>query len=206
MTVPLQDSLRWTADGTTRLLQAMVTVRNDLDAASLLPNWSRRHVVAHVAANAEALGNLVQWATTGMRTPMYASPQERMARIEQGTLLSPRELEKWFDASASALAEAWSLLDDDGWAHEVVTARGRPVPATHIPWLRAREVWVHMVDLDVGQDFDGLPEDFLRALRSDVLAARGAVPAVEARLADEVAWLTGRPHTLVDAPALPAWL
>ena len=34
-------------------------------------------------------------------------------------------------------------------AAEVVTAQGRTVPATEIPWLRAREVYVHVVDLGV---------------------------------------------------------
>ncbi|MEB0015295.1 maleylpyruvate isomerase N-terminal domain-containing protein, partial [Glaciimonas sp. Cout2] len=36
----------------------------DLDGDSLLPGWSRRHVVAHVAYNARGMVRLVTWART----------------------------------------------------------------------------------------------------------------------------------------------
>jgi maleylpyruvate isomerase len=56
----------------------------EMNEPSLLPGWTRRHVVSHVAANADALSNLVHWAATGEPTPMYASPDERAAGIERG--------------------------------------------------------------------------------------------------------------------------
>ena len=40
------------------------------------PGWSRRHVVAHVGYNARALTRLVEWAKTGIETPMYASADQ----------------------------------------------------------------------------------------------------------------------------------
>ncbi len=36
---------------------------------SLLPGWSRGHVVAHVALNAHSNVNLMNWARTGVETP-----------------------------------------------------------------------------------------------------------------------------------------
>ena len=48
---------------------------------SALPDWTRGHVVAHVALNALALTRLVHWAATGVETPMYASPEARNADI-----------------------------------------------------------------------------------------------------------------------------
>ena len=76
----LADARRWQRDGTKPLLEA--AERGELGAASALPGWTRRHVVAHVAANADALGNLVHWAATGEPTPMYASPSARAAGID----------------------------------------------------------------------------------------------------------------------------
>ena len=44
---------------------------------SLLPGWTRGHVLTHVARNADAMTNLLTWARTGVETPAYASPEAR---------------------------------------------------------------------------------------------------------------------------------
>ena len=81
----LTDARRWMAEGTTLLLEAGTGLgEGSLDGPSMLPGWTRRHVLSHVAANAEALGNLVQWARTGVETPMYGSPEARAAGIARG--------------------------------------------------------------------------------------------------------------------------
>ncbi|MFC0526620.1 maleylpyruvate isomerase family mycothiol-dependent enzyme [Phytohabitans kaempferiae] len=201
------DALRWMADGQ-RLLSSVIAGldASDFRADSLLPGWTRGHLVAHVAGNAEALGNLVIWAATGVETPMYASPEERAASIERGAALPAADLTAWEAGSATALAEGLDRLTMAQWAHEIRTAQGRLLPATEIPWLRAREVMVHTVDLALGIGFADLPADFLSALVSDIKAKRGDVPAVDARLPEVAAWLAGRPHSLTDAPDLGPWL
>jgi maleylpyruvate isomerase len=130
-------------------------------------------VAAHVAANADALGNLVQWAATGTPTPMYASAEERAAGITEGSRQPGSRLLDWLRLSANALEEAMDRLDETQWNAKVVTAQGRTVPATEIPWMRAREVCVHAVDLDNGVTFADLPADFLAALCDDIVAKRG---------------------------------
>lgn len=203
----LDDSVRWAVSGAKQFTHAIGGFQDaDWDAPSLLPGWTRRQVVSHVAANAGALGNLVHWAKTGQPTPMYATPKARSEGIEQGSVMATTALEAWARDAQATLETAWDDLGDAQWTAEVVTAQGRTVPASEIPWLRAREVWIHSVDLDSGVVFWDLPEDFLLALRADVHLKRGDVPAVRAPLAEELAWLTGRPHSLLDAPLLPAWL
>src|SRR5688572_4026869 len=51
---------------------------------SLLPGWTRGHVLTHVARNADGLINLLSWARTGVETPAYASREAREADIEAG--------------------------------------------------------------------------------------------------------------------------
>lgn len=176
------------------------------DDGTLLPGWTRRHLIAHVAANADAIGNLVRWAATGQEAPMYASPYERAAGIERGVSMSGRQLNQWLRRSAESLETAMSLLTAEQWAAEVVTAQGRRVPATETPWMRAREVCVHAVDLDLGIGFADLPTDFLEALIIDITHKRGDVVRVDGPLPDVAAWLAGRPHALADAPRLGPWL
>lgn len=202
-----EDARRWTEDGTTLFLGAATALtETDLDRPSGLPGWRRRHLVAHVAANADALVNLVAWSATGVPTPMYASPEARAQGIDRGLQMPAPELLAWLRAASSTLAASMDELSQDQWSRKVVTAQGRTVPATEIPWLRAREVNVHAIDLGSQVSFDDLPEDFLEALEVDVLSRREHVPDVEGVLAQRVAWLTGRPHGLTQASDLGPWL
>lgn len=226
MTSRLSDYRAWAAYGTNLVLANLDEAA--LAAPSGLPDWSRRHLLAHLAANADALGNLVHWAATGEPTPMYSSSAERAAGIEHGARLPAAELAAWLRGSAEALSAAMDGLSDEQWQALVVTAQGRTVPCTEVPWLRARETCVHAVDLALGATFADLSEDFLRALCADVTAKRGATPGpavvltasgggrwelpgsgspvtVTGPLAEIAAYLTGRPHTL-SAPTLPPWL
>ncbi|PPJ08874.1 maleylpyruvate isomerase [Nocardia nova] len=207
MTHTFADARRWMTWGTAAFIEATAQLTDtDYDAPTLLPGWHRRHLIAHVAANADALGNLVNWAATGQPTPMYASPEERAAGIEHGAARSGAELEAWLRRSADDLDAAMAALTDEQWAREVVTAQGRTVPATETVWLRAREVCVHTVDLDRGIGFGDLPADFLTALVDDITAKRGTVPAADGPLPQIAAWLAGRPHLPTGAPALGPWL
>jgi maleylpyruvate isomerase len=203
------DAVRWTHEGTKLFLDASGGLTEaEYDAASLLPGWTRRHLAAHVAANAEALGNLLHWAATGEETPMYASPEERAAGIERGPRMSAAELTAWTNRSAAALRTAMDELTDGQWQAQVVTAQGRTVPAAEVPWMRSREVFVHAVDLGLGVTFADLPGDFLQALITDITAKRKMddAPLLDGPLPEVAAWLAGRPHALPDAPPLGPWL
>ncbi|MFF4341801.1 maleylpyruvate isomerase family mycothiol-dependent enzyme [Kitasatospora sp. NPDC001540] len=222
----LADARRWAALGTELFLAAAAPFGPaEYAAPGPLPGWSRAHLAAHLAANADALGNLVHWAATGTPTPMYASPAERLAGIERGRALPAAELTRRVRESAERLAAALDALTPEQWQAPVVTAQGRTVPAAELPWLRAREACVHAVDLAAGVTFADLPADFLAALCADVLAKRapefvlrtpdGSVrwvpagdadqPVVEAELPQLAAYLTGRQH-IEGAPPLGPWL
>jgi uncharacterized protein (TIGR03083 family) len=211
----LRTTLAWVAEGTALCRRAI----DGLDEAayggpSLLPGWTRKHVVAHLAGNAAAIGNLLRWARTGEPTPMYRSAEQRDADIESGARLPGERVTAWFERSARALDVALAAMTDEHWRARVVTAQGRTVPASETPWMRSREVMVHAVDLGTGVSFADLPVEFLTALRADILARRGrdAVPPVWGDPAQVTAYLAGRPHagvtTADGSPAapLPPWL
>lgn len=205
------DSRRWVTEGTALLTSAIDDLGvADFEADSQLPGWSRKHLVGHVAANADALGNLISWAETGVEKRMYASPEQRNADIERAATLPPDQLLTWYARGAEALEEAMVRLTTEQWQHEVVTAQGLTRQAADIPWMRAREVFIHAVDLGTGITFADLPEDFLLALADEIRAKRGLsdddLRGVSGSLPDVAAWLAGRPHNLADAPGLGPWL
>ncbi|WAL75884.1 maleylpyruvate isomerase family mycothiol-dependent enzyme [Kitasatospora sp. YST-16] len=222
----LADARGWAALGTRLFLAAAEGFGPaEYAAPTPLPGWSRAHLAAHLAANADALGNLVHWAATGEPTPMYASPEERLAGIERGRALPAAELTSWVRESAQRLTAGLDALTPEQWQAPVTTAQGRTVPAAELPWLRAREACVHAVDLAAGTAFADLPAGFLAALCTDVLAKRapafalrtpdggvrwnppgdGEQPVLEAELPQLTAYLTGRQH-IEGAPPLDPWL
>lgn len=201
-----EDARRWADLGTALFVEAADLDGAGLGAPSALPGWSRRHLVAHVAANADALGNLVHWAATGEPTPMYSSPDERSAGIEAGARLPAAELTAWLRRSADRLAAGMDALDAARWRTPVVTAQGRTVPATELPWMRSREVCVHAVDLAAGLSFADLPDDFLTALCDDVVAKRRTAPGPALLItAEDARWeLPGEGEPVELAGSLPA--
>ncbi|WP_049571570.1 maleylpyruvate isomerase family mycothiol-dependent enzyme [Nonomuraea sp. SBT364] len=201
----------------------------DLDHDSALPGWTRRHVVAHVAANARALGRLVHWARTGDETPMYASRRARDDEIEELAKLAPAALTELAGRTAAELRDALAALPAPRWQARVRTAQGREVPATEIVWMRCREVWIHGVDLATGGTYDDFPPAMVDALLTDVtgLWERDGDPAgltlapddrdtvwragsgaaeVRGSAAELAAWVTGRGPAPHGAPEIGRWL
>jgi maleylpyruvate isomerase len=223
----LTDSLAWVAVGTDLFSEAMGAVDEAyMNESSTLPGWTRAHVVAHVTGNARGLINLVTWARTGVETPMYSSAEQRIADIEAGAALPAPEQRDQFKQSSADLALAFEGLSDAGWTAEVRTIQGRTLPASEIPWLRAREVMIHAVDLDGDVGFDRMPADFVVALTDDIVQRRSSMdghPAVVLE-APEHRWVIGSEDDAVVVagtpsqiaaylsgrgplgPELPAWL
>lgn len=164
---------------------ALATAVDKLDdisvrGPSLLPGWSRAHVVSHLARNADALVNLLIWARTGVEHPMYTSRADRDADIEEGAIRSYRLLVEDLSAACDRFARAAGTMPDSAWATGVTTWTAT-LKAAEVPWLRMREVWIHLVDLDAGVGFDAVPQDVVGELLDEVvkqLDGRDGTPAL----------------------------
>ena len=143
----------------------------DLDGDSLLPGWSRRHVIAHVAYNARGIVRLVTWARTDVETPMYASNAARDSDIAVGAELDREALRTLFDVATIQLDAAWRRLTPETWSHPVRTPSGREIPVSETVWMRNQELWVHTIDLATGAAFDDVPVEVLERLLTEITAA-----------------------------------
>lgn len=167
----------WMARGGEFFAAALDRVPDDgLAAPSLLTGWSRAHVVAHVARNADALHNLLEWARTGVERQMYSGPDQRERDITAGAGMPPRELRADYAAADGRFTTALRELPGECWAAKVRSARGREIPAAEVPWMRAREVWVHAVDLRSGARLEDLDPGLVRALVDDAMFWVGRSP------------------------------
>ena len=174
---PTDESLAWAGDGAAHLRGLMSRMGEEAFAApSLLPGWTRAHVLSHVARNADAMINLLRWAKTGVETPAYPSREQRDADIEAGAARTPDEIRADVLDSSDRLADAARAMTAEAWKAPVRTVQGLEVPASGVLWGRAREVWIHAVDLDVGASFADLPEPMLFRLIEDAAPMIGKRP------------------------------
>ncbi|WBP91030.1 maleylpyruvate isomerase family mycothiol-dependent enzyme [Kitasatospora cathayae] len=180
---------------TDRLLRTAARLSDaDVRAPSLLPGWSRGHVLTHLARNADGGRRLLTWARTGVRTPEYPGPAEREAEIEAGAGRGAAELLADLRASAAAFEAEYRRMPPGAWRHPVRWMRGQERPASQAAHARRCEVLVHHVDLDAGFTPAQWPPDFTRAMLARVaaaFAARPDTPAVRLRATD-----TGAAHDL----------
>ncbi|MEH0934962.1 maleylpyruvate isomerase family mycothiol-dependent enzyme [Micromonospora psammae] len=201
-------------DATARLLRAATDLdAADIAAPSLLPGWTRGHVLAHLARNADGFVNLLTAARTGERIPMYASTAARTADIEAGAARPPAAHLDDLRRSAERFAEAVAAMPVEAWT-ATVEARLGPWKAAMLVWGRLREIEVHHVDLDVGYRCADWPEAFSHHLLHEVtngLATRADVPAMVLRFdgsRHEVVLGDRENAPLVTGPVteLAAWL
>jgi len=117
--------------------------------ASLLPGWSRSHVVAHLALNAEALAGCLRGAAQGDEVTMYASDAARDADIAELAQRPPRQVRDRLFSGSSELTAALAELPDS--ALDVVIARtpgsDRTFEAAEVAMMREHEVEIHHADL-----------------------------------------------------------
>ncbi len=213
----LQSALDEMAAATDRLLAGVDSLTDDAcREPSLLPGWTRGHVLTHVARNADGLTNLVLAAVTGDGRPMYpGGDEERDAAIEEGAHRHLGDLRLDVAESADRLLAAFADFPREAQEREVSMRSGASAFGWEIPMLRTREVEIHHVDLDAGygpDDWDpafaGRTLDQLAGLFRDArdcpvgtlvatdrdasweVAAQG--PELAGSTTDLAAWLTGR--------------
>jgi uncharacterized protein (TIGR03083 family) len=128
---------------------------------SLLPGWSRGHVLTHVARSGDGLMNLLTWAETGVEIPQYPSGEARAADIEAGAGRSADELTADVASSAKAFSVRARALPDQAWLTVVRAIRGPAHPAWFVLNRRLFEVEVHHADLGASYGPSGWPDWFV---------------------------------------------
>ncbi|MGC9474607.1 maleylpyruvate isomerase family mycothiol-dependent enzyme [Streptomyces sp. WG4] len=174
-------------DATERLLTEVGKLDNaSVTESSRLPGWTRGHVLAHLARNADALVNVLEGR------PMYVSGEVRNADIERD---APRPL----DVQLADVRESAARFQDvcavpADWSRTVELRNGVTDTASRVPFRRWVEVELHHVDLGIGYELEDLPAEFTER-ETDFLAARfaGHRDVAPTRLTDGTrAWRTGR--------------
>ncbi|MET0999378.1 MAG: maleylpyruvate isomerase family mycothiol-dependent enzyme [Marmoricola sp.] len=196
----------------TRTVDALT--EEQLAAPSLLPGWSRAHVVAHVALNGHSLAAVIDGLVHDNPVAMYDSDEQRDADIEELAHAEPSELRERHLVAITEFADAVALMDESHWSGRIDRLPGGPAwPMVTVVPTRRRELEVHHVDLGTSYTRADWPDDFVVELLDTVTvdhAADGPFrvhatdlgrdwfvgdeggPAVMGRGSDLGWWLTGR--------------
>jgi maleylpyruvate isomerase len=197
---------------------------DDMRAPSLLPGWSRAHVVTHLARNAESHVRLLEAGRSGRLVEQYAGGRAaRAAAIEDGASRPAAALVADAQSANARLFELWSDMQDEEWRLPVGARGGES--AWELVWSRWKEIAVHHVDLatafgpaDWDSGFvdtllsqvlkglsDRLADDTTVEMTTGAWRARagngGEVIVIEGTRAEILAWAIGRPEA---APMLVA--
>ena len=147
-------------------LMASIGGLTDADARgpSLLPGWTRGHVLTHLARNADGGTRLLGWARTGMPSYEYKSVDARAEAIEEGAGRPAVVLLADVSAASAAFAEAVAVMPPDAWQYMITWTTGQQSPAERVVESRLAEVLIHRVDLDLGFGPDHWPPWFVREM------------------------------------------
>ncbi|WP_447034687.1 maleylpyruvate isomerase family mycothiol-dependent enzyme [Streptomyces sp. DSM 118878] len=213
-----------------RLLATVAALSDqDVRAPSLLPGWTRGHVLTHLARSADSRTRLLTSARTGSDLPQYADDNQREREIEEG---AGRPADALLDDMDTALRRFLSAAEDhprNAWDVPVRWLGGGLRPVRGAVSSMLREVEVHHTDLDTGHRPVHWPASFTaRELETTTAKLRtqptappmtlcadedqvprvignSPGPRVSGPAAELLGWLTGRTdgHTLTVEPRGP---
>ncbi|MFH8682908.1 maleylpyruvate isomerase family mycothiol-dependent enzyme [Streptomyces lydicus] len=214
--MPTTEMLGRIATSTDRFVRTVTTLTDaDIRGATLVPPWTRGHVITHVARAADSLCRLLTWARTGVETPQYTGMDARAAEIEAGARRPVDALVADVLASAARFDDAVRSLPDAAWTYEVRMRTGEPRTPAALMVSRLRELEVHHADLATGYTFADIPPEAARWIIDDLVEAQrrrdgtpplrieatdtglsrelgSGGPTVRGSQADLLGWLTGR--------------
>ena len=172
-------------------------------APSTLDEWSRRHVIAHLARNAESHVHLFAEAEAGREGEQYpGGAAARAVGIESYLDLDAATLVARNRAAVYALESTWARTSAAAWEGAGRNTIGVRVKTRDLPMLRWREVEVHTADLAAGVPFRDWNPLYVRydlprmtmMQTSRTPMGKSKLPDAALRLpeSERLAWLLGR--------------
>jgi maleylpyruvate isomerase len=180
-----------------RLLAALAPLTDDdFRAPSLLPRYSRGHVVTHLANKAKAHVRLFEGAALADIRRLHPDRYDPDLAADAGADRCAAELRSDIETSFALLEAAWDGLDDALWDRQGLMTAG-PRTMAEIVNHHLRNVEVHHLDLDIGYAASDWPPTFVEG---ELVRRLHALPD-RADHANLLAWLLGR----APAPELRPW-
>jgi maleylpyruvate isomerase len=141
----------------------LLALTADLDdpaarGASVLPGWSRGHVITHIAYFSEAMSRQVEEALQGRLIEVYDGGRPaRDAAIEAGADRPAAELRTHLNRAVTALLASWDQVGPTDWPLPILHRNSNLSAGLQATW---RELTIHTSDLDLGITPASWSDDF----------------------------------------------
>jgi maleylpyruvate isomerase len=173
----------------------------DVRGPSLLPGWSRGHVLAHCARDADGQTRMLLGVMRSDVVAQYpGGDAQRDADIEAGAARPARLILEDTRAAIDRVEDVWRRMPPEAWSRPAA-ARIGPRPAWMSVWARWRETEIHHVDLDAGYTHGRWPAEFVGLMLPRVM------PTLAGRLTEEITGqvqVTDRNPPATDTAAMTA--
>lgn len=207
----------------------------DVPAPSLLPGWTRGHVLAHITGISNAMARQLEFASRGETVELYDGGYDgRTSAIEAAAGHGIEEHRRDLAAALERALRAFDSLEPGGWQVPISYRGGVVLDGGLALW---RELVIHASDLGTGRGPETWSRKFCEHL-FDFLSARvpegqkfvlqplglppvaigtgGHSTVISGMVTDIAAWLAGRESSLgslrasaaadgVDLPELLPW-
>lgn len=231
------EALGLVAESTRRFTDSVRLLSDaQVGGTTLIPPWTRGHVITHVARAADSYRRLLAGAIEGVEAPQYPSMQWRADQIEAGAQRPVAELVADVLEASARFDAMLRALPEFAWGASVRMRPGELRAPAALPLIRVREIEVHHVDLVVGYTFGDIAPDTAVWVIDDILMELGRRaeirplrlkatdtglsrelgvdgPLISGPQVDLLAWLSGRtPGTGLVAegtetvPPAPYWI
>ncbi len=130
-----------------------------LGKASLVPGWTRRHVIADISYHARAMAI----ALKEIRDTLTPEEESWEPDVNLAATLPARALRHLFAHSVVHLNVEFRDLKVRDWDQTTIMEKGTVVPIRNLPFLRAQKIWRCAVDLGNGTSEADLPDRLLAA-------------------------------------------
>lgn len=143
----------------------------DLRSPCLLPGWSVSHLLNHIARNADSMVRRLDGARRGEVVDQYpGGATGRVAEIDAGVGRPLADLVADVVRTADEVDVAFATFPADRWDRLGRSVYGDEQPVATLPFMRAREVQVHLVDLGAGYTPADWPPELAQRWLPDLLA------------------------------------
>lgn len=191
------DDLPGARDATARLLAALDAADPAaLQEPSRLPGWTRAHVVAHLAGNADSHVRMLDGCLAGEVRSQYDGGRDAREAAIDRLAADPVVAVAEHRRACADLDERWRRMGPEHWTRDVLRLDRGPGPALGLVWARWREVEMHRVDLGLGYEPADWDPVFAKRLLEELLDRTGLRAEVAQRVRGPVpelaAWLSGR--------------
>jgi maleylpyruvate isomerase len=178
----LDGLLRATAASHQRMQESASRMTDDdCRRPSLLPGWTRGHVLTHWARNADGQSVMLLAAMRGEIAAQYpGGDAQRESDIEAGASRPARLILTDVRTAIDQIENVWRQMPAEAWLRPTAARIGQR-PAWMSVWARWRETEIHHVDLDAAYTHRHWPAEFVDLLLPRVL------PTLVTRLDGQIA-------------------